>query len=43
MKFRQKYGVMSNFAEDIELSLNFTKFMELYEVLPSFAKIMEIC
>ncbi len=35
-KFREKYGVMSNFAEHIELSLSFTKFMELCQV---FAKI----
>ncbi len=40
-KFREKYGVMSNFAEHIELSVSFTKFMELcqnYGNMLSFGK-----
>jgi hypothetical protein len=48
VKFRQKYGFMSNFAEHIELSLSFTKLVELCQVfwqnygnMLSFAKNME--
>jgi hypothetical protein len=40
VKFCQKYGIISNFAKNIKLFVNFS---QIYGITPSFAENMELC